>query len=432
MLLNHPNAASIAHRLTSRKAPLAADFLSPLLQGIERLSTYRNCPDLGDADWLCLGVQRALYEVPSGRAFLQEVAAAQSPNPPDVGQFFQSLGSARRLRLVQEAFLALHARINPTLGDRWGNDPELADFELRAGDGHWHAAAAHDPRDLEGARSPCGHFYSLDLRTHSLHHIALADQVNRKQEHDMRALKRQQVERLRQGVAKGRKVLYAYDPAGIDFLQWEQWKRSGIYFLSLEKENMKLLPVKTLEWKRCDARNRGIIADEICQSSCGTKVRRVSYLDPTSGTLRVFITSEKTLPPGLIAEIYRRRWEIEKAFDQIKNKQGVKKAWASSPVAKQMQALFVCITHLLLLALDKRLQREEGVRPKREILRRCLRAAKERKEVEQLGLKITPLRAAQELTQRTVKFIRWLRAFFWVEAPREALIAKLAHSYASS
>ncbi len=65
-------------------------------------------------------------------------------------------------------------------------------------------------------------------------------QIERNKEHDMRALKRQGIVTLRQGAAKGRKALYIWDRAGIDFRPWFKWKENGIYFLSREKENMKL------------------------------------------------------------------------------------------------------------------------------------------------------------------------------------------------
>ena len=49
----------------------------------------------------------------------------------------------------------------------------------------------------------------------------------------MRTLKRQTANQLRQHAPKGRKVLYVWDRAGIDFRQWNQWKDlSGIYPLS--------------------------------------------------------------------------------------------------------------------------------------------------------------------------------------------------------
>jgi len=47
--------------------------------------------------------------------------------------------------------------------------------------------------------------------------LALADLVGRKKEHDARTLKRQSVAMLRQGAGKGRKVLWVWDKAGVDF-----------------------------------------------------------------------------------------------------------------------------------------------------------------------------------------------------------------------
>ena len=41
-----------------------------------------------------------------------------------------------------------------------------------------------------------------------------------------------------------------------------------------------------------------------------------------------------TLPPGLLAFIYKKRWDIEKVFDQFKNKLMENKAWEKSGNAK--------------------------------------------------------------------------------------------------
>ena len=49
-----------------------------------------------------------------------------------------------------------------------------------------------------------GHFYSLNLRTHTLRHLAVGTGLH---EHDMSALKRIKPRGLRQDVPKGRRVL---------------------------------------------------------------------------------------------------------------------------------------------------------------------------------------------------------------------------------
>ena len=72
------------------------------------------------------------------------------------------------------------------------------------------------------------------------------------------------------------------------------------------------------------------------------------YVDPLPGTASEFLSNEMDLPPGVLAELYRRRWDVEKVFDELKNKLGQKKAWGTSLVSKEAQALFLVLTHNLL------------------------------------------------------------------------------------
>jgi IS4 transposase len=90
-----------------------------------------------------------------------------------------------------------------------------------------------------------------------------------------------------------------------------------------------------------------------------TLVRRVTYRDPVSGKLFEFITTVFDVPAGVIASLYKRRWDIEKVFDELKNKLNESKAWATSPTAKKMQAHFLCLAHNLLELLTRRLAAEQ-------------------------------------------------------------------------
>ena len=73
---------------------------------------------------------------------------------------------------------------------------------------------------------------------------------------------------------------------------------------------------------------RGVLGDELVSTSQGVSVRRVRYYCAQRGEVFSFLTNECTLPPGVIAHLYRLRWEIEKTFDELKNKLGETKAWA--------------------------------------------------------------------------------------------------------
>src|SRR6266576_6238640 len=147
-------------------------FYQPL-QGLHSRSPHaRPCPELPDAHFLHLGVQRVLEAAESGRAFLQE-HGPRFADAPNHHNYFAALRSARRCALVGDASLALLQKADAQLHDRLADIPELAAYECFALDGHWHKAAVHDARH-DGAKIAVGHFYSLNVRTHSLRHLTAA------------------------------------------------------------------------------------------------------------------------------------------------------------------------------------------------------------------------------------------------------------------
>lgn len=396
-------------------------FFAPLLEAVRCASNLRSCRKLPDERWAVLGVRRALGDHPSGRAFLQQLAAS-GEDAPERSHFFETLASSRRLDLIREASAAVASSMPPLDADPCQAMPELEGFDLYAGDGHFHAAAAHDRRDpLSGSKDAVGHFFALNLRTHALRHIDVADQVERRKEHDMRAIKRQGSEAMRMGAPRKRKVMLVWDRAGIDFQLWYRWKTTaGVYFISRQKDNMKLETVGLNRWDASDPVNHGVLSDELVSTSQGVAVRRIGYRCAVRGQNFEFITSEYTLRPGAIAHLYRMRWEIEKVFDQFKNKLGETKAWASSAQAKAMQAGFLCLAHNLMVLCEQMLERHHGLRNEAEWRRRTEVLRQQIAAAAKAGHLFPSLLAGlQRLTVRSVKFIRWLRVQLF-HRPRSA------------
>lgn len=403
-------------------------FFQPLTVALAHATHTRPCPELPDEDWLRLGIQRVIEGSESGRAFLQE-HGLRFNNTPSCNNYFASLKSPRRGALAREINLALLAAAPSHLPDRLANIPELAAYECFAADGHWHKAAAHDPRHND-TKMAVGHFYSLNLRTHRLRHLAAGEGLH---EHDMSALKRIKPRGLRQDVPKGRRVLMIYDKAGIDQGYWKRCRHEcAVYFLSRVKENMKLKWEADAPWDAKAPRNRGVVHDWQVVSLDGHRLRLIRYCDPQSGEVYDFLTNEMDLAPGILAELYHRRWEVEKVFDEIKNKLGQKKAWASSLEAKVVQAQMIALTHNLLLSYEAELEARHGVTNEAEDRRRAGRIERAGKECEQKGtplseLVLLPRRAAQ----RSVKFIRWLRRAIREELAEAHALLHLRHLYAS-
>ena len=274
-----------------------------------------------------------------------------------------------------------------------------------------------------------GHFYSLNLRTHTLRHLCAAEGWH---EHDMSALKRVKPKGLRQAVPKGRRVLIVYDKAGIDFTYWKRCRQeTAVYFVSRMKNGTVYDDLGQYEWDQSDPRNRGVLADRRVMTQEGILLRIVSYLDPVSGVFFEFLTNVTDLLPGVIAELYRRRWEAEKVFDQIKNKLGEKKAWGSTQEAREAQARLVAITHNLLLLYVSHLEKEHGLRNRLEDQRRAKRLVDGTERCTDIGYPISTLvTVLRQASQLTVKFVRWIRQSLRDGLTEAAAVLRLRALYA--
>jgi hypothetical protein len=137
-------------------------------------------------------------------------------------------------------------------------------------------------------------------------------------------------------------------------------------------------------------------------------LRRITYVDPLDGTTYVYITTEMTLPPGILVLIYKQRWDVEKVFDELKSKLVEKKAWGSSATAKSTQAVFLCLAHNLMVLLEENLLKVDRIDNAVERKRKDGRKAQAEKN--RANYVATAL---QRFTVRTLKFIRWLRNFVY-------------------
>ena len=408
-------------------------FFKPLAEILEDCRARRQCPVLPDELWFELGLQRCLMLFQSGRDMLQ---CSEVSRGVRIGgtTFFESLKSKRRMELAGEALRALSKRMARIMPDPFEDFPCLADFDIHAGDGHFVAAACHDETAGDGVKYATPHIYTLDLRSQAMGHLDVADQISRKKEHEMRTLKRQDIETLRRGAAPGRKVLYVWDPASLDYRQWTEWKmRAGIYFLSREKDNSAGETIGLNPFGKDDPVNQGVVSDEIIATTRGVSLRRVVYRDPETGTLFRFLTNlPPTVPPGLVALLYKMRWDVEKVFDEFKNKFGEKKSRATSATAKKCQARLQCAVHNLLRLMEEEIRLESGIVNRAELERKARRLEeREEKSLERGGGGVAWLvRRFERITQISVKFIRWVKSHWALARPWKEALDLLASLYA--
>jgi hypothetical protein len=403
-------------------------FFQPLVGLAEASKHTRPCPELSDELWVRAGILRVLEEVPSGRGFLQR-HGPRLESTPKVSNYFSSLHSTRRADVLQDVVEGVQRAVGDCGVDRLAHLPELAKYVCFAVDMHWHQAATHDDR-YDGKKVSVGHAFSLNLHNHGVRHLAAAEGEH---EHDMSVMQRLKPKGLRQGVPKGKRVLVVYDRAGIDYTFWRRCRQEvAVYFLSRTKSNMVFEWEREQEWDRGDTRNRGVLHDQWVKTPEGHSVRLIEYEDPETGNKFQFLTNEPDLPPGVLAELYRRRWEVEKVFDEFKNKLGEKKAWASSQEARTIQGRFAALTENLLILYERRLEREHGIQNEAEDRRREQRLGWAARMARSAGrtLSLVLLRARQA-TQRSVKFIRWLQGELFSKLAEALAVARLRQLYAT-
>lgn len=397
-------------------------FFQPVHLAMERAIRIRSCPDYSDLDFILSGVRRVLANIESGRAWVQHWQALTQATL-SVVNFFESLKSTRRLALLCEIDTDVRQQADRqrTTSDPFTAYRELRDFSIHAADGHFHGASAHEAHDYKGRKRLVEHFFSLNMRTYTLRHLDVAKPIGVR-EHDLTALRRIGMHKLRMGEPKGRKLIFVYDRAAVDFVQWRTWKDSaGVYMISRAKENMRLQGMAYGKWSYKDPINAGVLSDMYVASFSGVMIRQVLYKDPSTGECFEFLTTEFTLPPGLIALLYRHRWDLEKVFDQLKNKFFERKAWAANDTAKCQQATFCCLAHNLLLLLEDDLSKNHGIRDIKVMEKRVRRIQTSPPILPGASPPITLSR----ITQRSLQFIRWLRTALDHQTPWAPALIRL-------
>ena len=241
-------------------------------------------------------------------------------------------------------------------------------------------------------------------------------------------MRRSDPENLRNGAPNGRKVMIAWDKACIDYRLWYDLKHQhGIYFVTMEKENSAAIVMSENLVDHSDSKNEGVISSHLVGTSNGVQLRRIVYKNPKDGKVYTYLTSDVTLPPGIIVLIYKHRWDIEKVFYQLKSKMEERKSWASTVEAKQANAIFECLAHNLLLLLEQRIVAEEGLvdeYERKKDLGRKREGSPEQLRLKNEGNMVNT--AIQRATHRTQRFIRWVRNRIYLTSSWGRSVARLA------
>ena len=165
----------------------------------------------------------------------------------------------------------------------------------------------------------------------------------------------QEVEHLPSG------SIITFDKGYVDYAQYEAFTKKSIWYVTRLKDNA--LYVAREEFDIPDDADSGVLKDEAVILHYGKhrekehRARRIAYWDSKNERLFEFITNNFELPAEKIAYIYKKRWQIELLFKQLKQNFPLKYFLGDNENAIEIQIWSAMLANLLITLVRSKLKR---------------------------------------------------------------------------
>ncbi|MEO5905675.1 MAG: IS4 family transposase [Saprospiraceae bacterium] len=153
--------------------------------------------------------------------------------------------------------------------------------------------------------------------------------------------------------------ILVFDKGYIKFSQWQEWTKQGLYWVT-RLSNVAYYEVLEDRVVNENQKQSGILEDQTILlgrgSSNSTEVilaRRVMYYDAGKDRIFEFVTNHEKFSPKHIADLYKKRWEIETVFKSIKHNYQLKYFLGNNPNAVCIQIWCSLIADLLLKVIKR-------------------------------------------------------------------------------
>lgn len=150
-----------------------------------------------------------------------------------------------------------------------------------------------------------------------------------------------------------------FDKAYNDYLQYLQWTRDDIYFVTRQKDNALYTSIE--EFDLSDATSDAVLKDErisVQKKEKTVELRRIAYWDSQKQKVYEFISNHFELEPDKIAAIYKHRWQIETMFKRLKQNFPLKYFLGDNQNAIEIQIWCGLIIQLLMLVIQRKTKRK--------------------------------------------------------------------------
>ena len=149
-----------------------------------------------------------------------------------------------------------------------------------------------------------------------------------------------------------------FDKAYNDYLQYLQWTKDDIYFVTRQKDNAVYKSIE--EFGLSEITSDAVLKDErisVQKKDATIELRRIAYWDSEKEKVYEFITNHFGLEPDKIAAIYKHRWQIETMFKRLKQNFPLKYFLGDNQNAMEIQIWCGLTIQLLMLVVQRRTKR---------------------------------------------------------------------------
>jgi hypothetical protein len=151
----------------------------------------------------------------------------------------------------------------------------------------------------------------------------------------------------------------AMDRAYIDYKVFEQFTQEGVFYVTKMKKNQRF--EQQTSYYLVNEKGQVVLQDAtltFAKDDLRHKSRKVEYWEANKQQSIVLLTNNFELPPDEIIEIYKRRWQIELLFKQLKQNFQLKYFYGDSVNAIKIQIWVTLIANLLLTVVKKKVKRD--------------------------------------------------------------------------
>ena len=166
-------------------------------------------------------------------------------------------------------------------------------------------------------------------------------------------------------------AFYIADRGYLDFVRLYRLHQAGAFFVVRSKRHVQLL----VRQSRKVDKSIGLRCDQIVRlkspwskKSFPKALRKVRVYDSENGITLVLLTNNFDLPAKVIAELYRRRWQVELFFKWIKQHLRIRSFFGRSENAVRSQIWSAIAAYLLVAIIKKELRVQKSLNEMLQII----------------------------------------------------------------